>query len=45
VGSCFDRFLSPPELAEAHRGISRLTEVQLVAWGGIRKAERQRLGA
>lgn len=37
-------FLSPPVLAEAQRIFSRLTEIQLVAWGGYPQAERQRLG-
>jgi photosystem II S4 domain protein len=36
-------FLSPPELAEIQQRFSRLTEVQLVAWGGYPQAERQRL--
>jgi RNA-binding protein YlmH len=36
-------FLSPPELAEMQRVFSRLTEVQLVAWGGYPQAERQRV--
>ncbi|WP_414564515.1 MULTISPECIES: photosystem II S4 domain protein [unclassified Anabaena] len=36
-------FLSPPELAEIQRVFSRLTEVQLVAWGGYPQAERQRI--
>lgn len=36
-------FLSPPELAETQQVFSRLTEVQLVAWGGYPQAERQRL--
>jgi photosystem II S4 domain protein len=36
-------FLSPPELAEIRRVFSRLTEVQLVAWGGYPQAERQRI--
>lgn len=36
-------FLSPPELAETQRAFSRLTEVQLEAWGGYPQAERQRL--
>ncbi|MBD2200125.1 MULTISPECIES: photosystem II S4 domain protein [Calothrix] len=36
-------FLSPPELAEIQRVFSRLTEVQLLAWGGYPQAERQRL--
>lgn len=35
-------FLSPPELLETQRVFSRLTEVQLVAWGGYPQAERQR---
>lgn len=36
-------FLSPPEVAELQRAFSRLTEVQLIAWGGYPQAERQRL--
>lgn len=36
-------FLSPPELAEVQQVFSRLTEVQLVAWGGYPQAERQRI--
>ncbi len=36
-------FLSPPELAETQRAFSRLTEVQLEAWGGYPQAERQRV--
>ena len=36
-------FLSPPELAETQKVFSRLTEVQLIAWGGYPQAERQRL--
>lgn len=36
-------FLSPPELVEIQRAFNRLTEVQLVAWGGYPQAERQRL--
>lgn len=36
-------FLSPPELAEVQRVFGRLTEVQLLAWGGYPQAERQRL--
>jgi photosystem II S4 domain protein len=36
-------FLSPPELAEVQRSFARLTEVQLVAWGGYPQAERTRL--
>lgn len=37
-------FLSPPELAESQQVFSRLTEVQLIAWGGYPQSERQRLG-
>lgn len=36
-------FLSPPELAEVQQMFSRLTEVQLLAWGGYPQAERQRV--
>lgn len=36
-------FLSPPELALIQRVFNRLTEVQLVAWGGYPQAERQRI--
>lgn len=36
-------FLSPPELAETQKVFSRLTEVQLIGWGGYPQAERQRL--
>ncbi|OCQ90524.1 photosystem II S4 domain protein [Nostoc sp. MBR 210] len=36
-------FLSPPELAEIQRVFNRLTEVQLLAWGGYPQAERQRI--
>ncbi|NJR68275.1 MAG: photosystem II S4 domain protein [Synechococcales cyanobacterium CRU_2_2] len=36
-------FLSPPELAEAVRGFDRLTEVNVLGWGGYPQAERQRL--
>ncbi|MGG6298009.1 photosystem II S4 domain protein [Leptolyngbya sp. AN02str] len=39
---CTD-FLSPPELAEVKHLFARLTEVQLVAWGGYPQAERQRV--
>jgi photosystem II S4 domain protein len=37
-------FLSPPVLAEVDRIFSRLTEVELLAWGGYPQAERQRVG-
>lgn len=36
-------FLSPPELAETQKVFSRLTEVQIIAWGGYPQAERQRV--
>ncbi|ARV59671.1 photosystem II S4 domain protein [Nostocales cyanobacterium HT-58-2] len=36
-------FLSPPELVEIQQVFSRLTEVQLVAWGGYPQAERRRI--
>lgn len=36
-------FLPPPELAEIQQQFGRLTEVQLLAWGGYAQAERQRL--
>jgi photosystem II S4 domain protein len=36
-------FLSPPELAEIQQIFNRLTEVQLIQWGGYPQAERQRL--
>ncbi|MCF4966239.1 photosystem II S4 domain protein [Nostoc sp. CMAA1605] len=36
-------FLSPPELAEMQRVFNRLTEVQLLPWGGYPQAERQRV--
>jgi photosystem II S4 domain protein len=38
---CTD-FLSPPELAEVEQMFKRLTEVQLLIWGGYPQAERQR---
>jgi photosystem II S4 domain protein len=36
-------FLSPPELADIQKAFSRLTEVQVLAWGGYPQAERQRV--
>ena len=36
-------FLSPPVLIEIQEQFKRLTEVQLLAWGGYPQAERQRL--
>ncbi|MEQ8754997.1 MAG: photosystem II S4 domain protein [Coleofasciculus sp. G1-WW12-02] len=37
-------FLSPPALVEIQQQFARLTEVQLLPWGGYPQAERQRLG-
>ena len=39
----FTDFLSPPELAESQQAFSRLTEVELLAWGGYPQAERKRI--
>jgi len=39
---CSD-FLSPPELADVQNMFSRLTEVQIMAWGGYPQAERKRV--
>lgn len=39
----FTDFLSPPELAETQQAFSRLTDVQLIAWGGYPQAERKRI--
>lgn len=39
----FTDFLSPPELSEIQQAFSRLTDVQIVAWGGYPQAERQRV--
>ena len=39
---CSD-FLSPPELADMQQAFGRLTEVQVLAWGGYPQAERQRV--
>lgn len=39
---CTD-FLSPPELVEVQHLFKRLTEVEMIAWGGYPQAERQRL--
>ena len=39
----FSDFLSPPEVAQIQQPFQRLTEVQLLAWGGYPQAERQRL--
>ncbi|TAD93562.1 MAG: photosystem II S4 domain protein, partial [Oscillatoriales cyanobacterium] len=36
-------FMSPPELAEAKIVFKRLSDVELVAWGGYPQAERQRI--
>ena len=37
-------FLSPPVFIEVQEIFSRLTEVELLAWGGYPQAERQRIG-
>lgn len=39
----FSDFLSPPEVAQIQQPFQRLTEVQVLAWGGYPQAERQRL--
>ncbi|NDJ18438.1 photosystem II S4 domain protein [Myxacorys almedinensis] len=36
-------FLTPPEFAEVKQAFGRLTDVQLVPWGGYPQAERNRL--
>lgn len=36
-------FLSPPELAEVQTIFQRLTEIEVLAWGGYPQAERQRV--
>ncbi len=36
-------FLSPPELVDVQQAFARLTEIQLLPWGGYPQAERQRL--
>ena len=36
-------FMSPPELADAKVVFNRLSDVELVAWGGYPQAERQRI--
>lgn len=40
---CTD-FLSPPELADVQQMFGRLTEVEILPWGGYPQAERQRVG-
>lgn len=37
-------FLSPPVTAQVQSLFERLTEVQILAWGGYPQAERQRIG-
>jgi photosystem II S4 domain protein len=39
----FTDFLSPPELADVQQMFQRLTDVQILAWGGYPQAERQRV--
>jgi photosystem II S4 domain protein len=36
-------FLSPPELADVQQVFARLTDVELLPWGGYPQAERQRV--
>ena len=36
-------FLSPPEIFEAEGVFQKLTEVEIVSWGGYSQAERKRL--
>lgn len=36
-------FLSPPEITEVQARLQKLTELQLLPWGGYPQAERQRL--
>ncbi len=35
-------FLSPPEIFESERIFQKLTEVEIVSWGGYPQAERKR---
>jgi photosystem II S4 domain protein len=37
-------FLSPPVVAEIQTAFKKLTEVQILVWGGYPQAERQRIG-
>ena len=37
-------FLSPPVMFEVQKIFSKLTDIELLAWGGYPQAERQRLG-
>lgn len=39
----FTDFLSPPELADVQRMFARLTDVEILPWGGYPQAERQRV--
>ncbi|NJN88648.1 MAG: photosystem II S4 domain protein [Leptolyngbyaceae cyanobacterium SL_7_1] len=39
---CSD-FLSPPELVDVQRMFTRLTDIQVLPWGGYPQAERQRV--
>ena len=41
---CVSDFFSPPILAEVNQIFNRLTEVQLLSWGGFPQGERQRIG-
>ncbi|MGK7957549.1 MAG: photosystem II S4 domain protein [Crocosphaera sp.] len=37
-------FFSPPVIAEVQNAFNRLTEVEILVWGGYPQAERQRIG-
>ncbi|MEA5536697.1 photosystem II S4 domain protein [Crocosphaera sp. XPORK-15E] len=37
-------FLSPPVVAEVQNAFKKLTEVEILVWGGYPQAERQRIG-
>jgi photosystem II S4 domain protein len=37
-------FLSPPVLIEAQNTFSKLTDIELISWGGYSQAERQKIG-
>ena len=37
-------FFSPPVIAEVENGFSRLTDIEIVVWGGYPQAERRRIG-
>ena len=41
---CLTDFLSPPVMLEVQGIFNKLTDIELLAWGGYPQAERQRLG-